>query len=248
MAGLSAVLPAFNEQEVIGQTVLAVDQALAKLVEDYEIIVVNDGSVDATAQRLAALQQRCPSLRVQTHARNLGYGAALATGFNAASKELIFLTDGDKQFDVAQLAEFWPLPPDVDLYIGYRSPRADPPLRRLFGWCWSLLVSGLFGDTARDVDCAFKLFRREIWQRLEIKSRGATFSAELLVKALRVGYRVRERPVRHYPRPAGSPTGARPAVIARAFKELFRLRRDLAVELASSEAAYQARQQPGTVR
>jgi glycosyltransferase involved in cell wall biosynthesis len=238
--GLSAVLPAYNEQEVIHQTVAAVDSALKELVDDYEIIVVNDGSVDQTAQRLAELQTRYPRLRVQTHARNRGYGAALATGFSAAQKELIFLTDGDKQFDVRELADFLPLPDDVDLYIGYRQPRADPPLRLLFGHGWNLVVRLLFGYTARDVDCAFKLFRREVWRRLDVRSRGATFSAELLVKARRVGYRVRERPVRHYPRPAGSPTGARPAVIARAFVELFRLRRDLNKELALSEAAYRS--------
>ncbi|MCC7104293.1 MAG: glycosyltransferase family 2 protein [Chloroflexi bacterium] len=238
MPGLSAVLPAYNEQEVIHQTVAAVDSALKELVDDYEIIVVNDGSIDQTAQRLAELQTRYPRLRIQTHERNRGYGAALATGFSAAQKELVFLTDGDKQFDVRELADFLPLPDDVDLYIGYRQPRADPPPRLLFGHGWNLVVRLLFGYTARDVDCAFKLFRREVWRRLDVRSRGATFSAELLVKARRVGFRIRERPVRHYPRPAGSPTGARPAVIARAFVELFRLRRDLNKELALSEAAY----------
>ena len=239
MASVSAVLPAFNEQEVIPQTVEAVDGVMRGLVEDYEIIVVNDGSRDRTAERLVELQQRYPRLRVATHERNRGYGAALATGFSSATKELIFLTDGDKQFDVAELSEFYPLPEEVDLFIGYRQPRADPWIRRLYGWGWNELVALLFGRTARDVDCAFKLFRRDVWRRTDVRATGATFSAEFLIKAQRLGYRLRERPVRHYPRPAGSPTGARPAVIARAFKELFRLRLNLGRELAESAARHQ---------
>lgn len=236
MESISAVLPAYNEQEVIARTVEAVDDVLSKLAHDYEIIVVDDGSRDATAERLAELQTRFPRLAVETHPRNRGYGAALATGFSAATKELIFLTDGDKQFDVAELRDFLPLPEDVDLYIGYRRPRADPWIRRLYGWGWNELVNLLFGPTARDVDCAFKLLRREVWQRTRVRATGATFSVEFLVKARRLGFRVRERPVRHYPRAAGSPTGGRPAVIARAFKELFRLRLKLRQELAESEA------------
>jgi glycosyltransferase involved in cell wall biosynthesis len=236
MSSISAVLPAYNEQEVIGRTVEAVDVVLSSLADDYEIIVVDDGSRDATAQRLAELQTRFPRLRVETHERNRGYGAALASGFSAASKELIFLTDGDKQFDVGQLYEFLPLPSDVDLYIGYRKPRADPWIRRLYGWGWNELVRLLFGPTAHDVDCAFKVFRREVWERTKVQASGATFSAEFLVKARRHGFRVRERPVRHYPRPAGSPTGGRPSVIVRAFKELLRLRLKLNQELTEGEA------------
>ena len=237
MIRISAVLPAYNEQEVIDRTVEAVDATLGTLADDYEIIVVDDGSRDATAERLAELRQRFARLRVVTHTHNRGYGAALASGFSAAGMELIFLTDGDKQFDVAEIGDFLPLPAEVDLYIGYRRPRADPWVRRFYGWGWNLLVNRLFGYTARDVDCAFKLFRREVWERTAVRAGGATFSAEFLVKARRLGYQVRERPVRHYPRPAGSPTGARPAVILRAFRELFRLRLELDRELAEATAA-----------
>jgi glycosyltransferase involved in cell wall biosynthesis len=239
-ASISAVLPAYNEAAVIASTVQAVAGTLAALGADYEIIVVNDGSRDGTAAVLAGLQPALPALRVVTHPTNRGYGAALASGFDAASRELIFLTDGDRQFDVGQLAEFLPLPAEVDLYIGYRQPRADPPLRKLYGWGWNQLVRLLFGPTARDVDCAFKLFRREVWRRTGVRATGATFSAELLIKARALGYRVRERPVRHYPRPAGAPTGARPAVIARAFRELFRLKRHLADDLALARAQLEA--------
>jgi glycosyltransferase involved in cell wall biosynthesis len=241
VASISVVLPAYNEQEVIANTVRSVDSAVSVLVDDFEIIVVNDGSRDATAERLTALQATCSRLRVETHPQNRGYGAALATGFDAARKELIFLTDGDKQFDVRELAGFLPeMDAQTDLVIGWRVKRADPPLRLLNAWGWKLLVNLLFGYTARDVDCAFKLFRRTVWQSLAVHARGATFSAELLVKARRLGFQVKERPVSHLPRTAGSPTGARPAVIARAFQELFRLRRNLDRELAESRARAEA--------
>ena len=223
MASISVVLPAYNEQEVITNTVRAVDAAVSALVDDFEIIVVNDGSRDATAERLTALQATCSRLRIETHPENRGYGAALASGFDAARKDLIFLTDGDKQFDVGELADFLPeMDAQTDLVIGWREKRADPPLRLLNAWGWKLLVNTLFGYTARDVDCAFKLFRRSVWESLAVYARGATFSAEFLIKARRLGFQVKERPVSHLPRTAGSPTGARPEVIVRAFIELFR--------------------------
>jgi glycosyltransferase involved in cell wall biosynthesis len=238
-------LPAYNEEAIIARTVLHVAEVLYGLSDDFEIIVTNDGSRDRTGAVLAALRTERPDLPLQvvTHERNRGYGAALASGFNAAGKELIFLTDGDKQFNVAELAEFLPEMDDqTDLVIGWRRNRADPPMRLVNAWGWKVLVNSLFGYTGRDVDCAFKLFRREVWQRTAVRATGATFSAELLVKARRLGYRIKEIGVGHYPREAGSPTGARPAVIARAFKELFRLRLSLDRELRDSERQWQARQ------
>jgi glycosyltransferase involved in cell wall biosynthesis len=238
--GISAVLPAYNEEAIIERTVRHVAEVLAGLAERFEIVVVNDGSRDGTAAVLARLQADEPALhlRVVTHQHNRGYGAALASGFDAAREELVFLTDGDKQFDVAELATFLPHFDDrTDLVIGWRRHRADPPLRRLNAWGWRLLVNGLFGYTARDVDCAFKLVRRRVWQGLTVHARGATFSAELLVKARRLGYRVKERPVSHFPRTAGRPTGARPDVIVRAFRELFQLWRNLDRELAEDPRA-----------
>jgi glycosyltransferase involved in cell wall biosynthesis len=240
MLSISAVLPAYNEEAVIADSVAAMVHTLESLGADYEVIVVNDGSRDRTARIVTELGERNPRIRLVSHAQNRGYGAALWTGFTSASKDLIFLTDGDKQFDVAELRDFLPLLDGADLAIGFREPRADPLIRRLNGWGWNSLVRLLFGYTARDVDCAFKLFRRSVLDRVDVRAKGATFSAEFLVKARRLGYVIRERRASHYPRPAGQATGAKPAVILRAFRELFRLRMALEAELAQSARARQA--------
>jgi glycosyltransferase involved in cell wall biosynthesis len=237
---ISAVLPAFNEEAIIERTVTHVAGVLDGLTEDFEVIVANDGSRDRTGAILADLQQRQPEmhLRVVTHERNCGYGAALASGFDAARKELIFLTDGDKQFDVGELRAFLPeMDPRTDLVIGWRQHRADPPMRKLNALGWKMLVNLLFGYTARDVDCAFKLFRRTVWNSMSVESRGATFSAEFLITARRLGFRITEVPVSHFPRTAGAPTGAHPRVIARAFVELFHLRMRLNSDLRRRKQA-----------
>jgi glycosyltransferase involved in cell wall biosynthesis len=237
---ISAVLPAYNEEAIIERSVLGLASVLATLVQDFEIIVVDDGSRDDTRQVLMALAETRPEvpLRVVLHQQNRGYGAALASGFDAATKDLIFMTDGDRQFDVTELAGFLPaLDAPTDLVIGWRAHRADPPMRLLNARGWKLLVNGLFGYTARDVDCAFKLFRRRVWQSVSVHARGATFSAEFLIKARRMGFQVKELPVSHLPRTAGKATGARLDVIARAFWELFQLWRHLDAELAADRAA-----------
>jgi glycosyltransferase involved in cell wall biosynthesis len=237
---ISAVLPAFNEEAIIERTVRHVADVLAGLAPDYEVIVTNDGSRDRTGEILAGLEASEPDLhlRVVTHPTNRGYGAALASGFDAARMELIFLTDGDKQFDVTELGQFFPaMQPGVDLVIGWRRNRADPFMRKMNALGWKMLVNLLFGYTARDVDCAFKLFRRRVWESMTVHARGATFSAEFLIKARRLGFRVTELPVSHFPRTAGSPTGARPDVIVRAFSELFRLWRNLDNELQADPRA-----------
>ena len=238
--GITAVLPAYNEEALIERSVRRMASVLRTLTHDYDVIVVNDGSRDRTGEILDRLASTEPDLRLRvvTHATNQGYGAALASGFDAATHELIFLTDGDEQFDVGELARFVAaMEPATDLVIGWRERRADPPMRLFNAWGWKLLVNGLFGYTARDVDCAFKLFRRRVWQRVTVRARGATFSAEFLVKARRLGFRVQELPVSHFPRTAGSPTGARPSVIVRAFAELFQLWRHLDAELADDRRA-----------
>lgn len=224
MPSISGVLPAFNEELVIADTVGSMVAALADLTEDYEVIVVNDGSRDSTRRVVEELSAGNPRIRCISHPVNRGYGAALGTGFAAATRELVFMTDGDKQFDPRELAIFLPHIQDADLVIGYRAPRRDPFMRRVNGWGWNLVVRLLFGYVARDVDCAFKLFRRSVLETVHVESIGATFSAEFLIKARRKGFRIKEMRATHLPRRAGHATGAKPAVILRAFRELIRLR------------------------
>ena len=210
-------------------------KTLEDLTDDYEVIVVNDGSRDATRKIVESLAAQNPRIRCVSHEVNRGYGAALWTGFTSATKDLIFLTDGDKQFDPREIAQFLPHIQDADLVIGYRAPRMDPPIRRFNAWGWNMLVRLLFGYVARDVDCAFKLFRRSVLDTVHVESVGATFSAEFLIKARRRGYRFVELRATHFPRTAGSATGAKLSVILRAFRELIKLRLTLSKSLKSRE-------------
>jgi len=228
VSSISAVIPAYNEALIIASTVQAVDDTLARLTDDYEIIVVNDGSQDATPRIVEALGQERPAVRLVSHAVNQGYGATLATGFATATRDYIFLTDGDRQFDVRELAGFLPLLDRVDMVVGYRRPRADPWVRRFYGWGWNQLVNTLFGYTARDVDCAFKLFPRRLLDDVQLHSTGHTLSPELLIKARRAGYRIAEVRVTHLPRTLGQAKGARIDHIVRSLLELVKLRFEVA--------------------
>ncbi|MBI1801480.1 MAG: glycosyltransferase family 2 protein [Chloroflexi bacterium] len=224
MPSLSAVMPAYNEEDNIAPQVTELVGTLRSLVTDFEVIVVNDGSRDRTGALVAGLGAEFPQVRLVQHAANQGYGAALYSGFMSATKEWVFLTDSDRQFDLSDLNRLLPLSRTADIVAGYRAPRRDPLMRVLNGMGWSALVTLLFGYMARDIDCAFKLFNRDILQHIKLDSRGATFSAEFLIRAKRAGYRIVEAPVSHRPRRAGRATGARLDVIIRAFRELFRLR------------------------
>lgn len=227
MTSISAVLPAYNEEANIARTATAVAEVLEQLGVEYEIIVVDDGSRDRTAEVTEQLSATNPNIRLVRHPVNQGYGSALATGFAAATKDLIFMTDGDAQFDVSEITKLLPLLQNADVAMGYRAPRRDPFIRKLNAFGWFVLGTLLFGYTARDIDCAFKLFRRSILDDVQVRSRGATFSLEFLVRAKRHGYRIAEVPVKHLPRVAGRQTGARPDVILRAFRELIAFRRQL---------------------
>jgi len=224
VTSLTVSMPAYNEAANIAQMVALVRERVSPLVSDFEIIVVNDGSADETGAIVRRLAAQDARVRLIEHPVNQGYGAAVADGIWAASKELVFFTDSDLQFDLSELPQFLSRIGEADMVIGYRYERSDPWVRTLFGHGWSWLVNLMFGYTARDVDCAFKLFRRSVLEAIEVKSRGAMFSAEFLVKAKRAGFKIVEEPVSHYPRRAGSQTGARLRVIARAFRELFKMR------------------------
>lgn len=230
MTTLSITMPAFNEAENIPAMITDVIEAVQNRIDEWEIIVVDDGSRDGTAAAVRQMAAQYPQVRLVQHETNQGYGTAVWTGLTSASKDLIFFTDADRQFDIHEIEKLLACIPPADLVVGCRAPRRDPFMRRLNGHGWSWLVTVLFGYTARDIDCAFKLMRRPVVDRLreEVQSGGATFSAEFLVRAKRAGFRIVEVPIHgHRPRVAGSPTGAKPAVILRAFKELVQFRLQL---------------------
>jgi glycosyltransferase involved in cell wall biosynthesis len=226
---LSIVLPAYNESANIESVVAASLAAGDKYCDDVEIVVVDDGSADATAEIVRALAVADARVRLVQHHVNRGYGDALKSGFAAASMPLVFFTDADNQFDLDELGNFLELVDHVDVVAGYRIDRCDPLFRRLNARAWNYLVRALFYVPVRDIDCAFKLFRREVFDGLQLESMGAMVNTELMVKLGRSGYRVVEVGVRHYPRRAGVARGANLRVIARALSELVTMHRRLSL-------------------
>ena len=224
MTSLTVGMPAYNEAENIGPMIDMVLDKVSPLVDDLEIVVVDDGSRDNTAAVISELSQRDPRIRLVQHEVNQGYGAAVRDAIWAATKDLVFFTDSDRQFDLSEMKAFFPALQFADMVVGYRHSRSDPWHRRFFGHGWSWLVNLLFGYTARDIDCAFKLFKREVIDTITVDSGGAMFSAEFMVRTKRAGFKIVEMPVSHLPRVAGTQTGAKPAVILRAFGELIKLR------------------------
>jgi glycosyltransferase involved in cell wall biosynthesis len=220
---ISVFFPCYNEQDNVGRVVKLAIEVLEGLTKDYEVIIVNDGSKDGTGEVADALAGMNSRVRVVHHPKNSGYGAALQSGIRAARKELVFFADGDGQFDIGEIKLLLPMIEQNDIVCGYRLNRKDPLVRKLNGRLWTMLVNLLFGMRIRDIDCAFKLFRREIFDDMKMSSGGALISAEILARATRRGYRIAQVGVHHYPRTAGKQTGASPKVILRAFKELFAL-------------------------
>jgi glycosyltransferase involved in cell wall biosynthesis len=225
---LSWFFPAHNEEANVEPLVAEAKDALAALADTWEIVIVDDGSRDRTPEIADSLAADDPQrVRAVHHSTNLGYGAALRSGFAAARYPLVAFTDGDRQFRVADLGILTARlqqPDAPDVVAGYRIRRADPPLRTVYARLYRLAIRTFFGLRVRDVDCACKLFRREALAGLRVESGGAFFSAELLIKLRESSRRVVEVGVPHYPRTAGSPTGARPSVIWRAVRDFWALR------------------------
>jgi len=228
VARLSWFFPAHNEEANLADLVAEALVALPDLAEAFEIIIVDDGSRDATPRLADELEAANPGVvRAVHHPTNLGYGAALKTGFRAARHDLVAFTDGDRQFRVADLGRLTARlqgPDAPDAVVGFRIKRADPPLRTVYARLYRLANRIFFGLRVRDVDCACKVFRRNALTGLRVESGGAFFSAELLIKLGARGKRIAEVGVPHYPRTAGSPTGAKPSVIFRAVRDFWGLR------------------------
>ncbi len=218
--GISVVLPAYNEAQVIDTTIGEVVTTLREWGADFEVIVVNDGSADRTGALVAAYAAREPRLRLVSHDANRGYGAALASGFAAATKDLTLFMDADGQFTIRDLARLLVLSDGCDAVLGYRIQRQDSPLRQLNAWGWRTLVWLALGVRVRDLDCAFKLIRTDVLHRFPPTTQSALVNAELVYTLNRVGARYCQVGVRHLPRQGGRATGAHPRVIARALWDL----------------------------
>lgn len=224
-ASISVFFPAYNDEATIGPLVETALAVLPTLTDDYEVIVVDDGSTDATAAVLDELERTHPRrVRVVRHASNRGYGGALRTGFASAGKDLVFYTDGDAQYDVRELADLRPLLTEaVDIVNGYKIKRADEGRRKLLGAFYNRLAHLLFGIPVRDVDCDFRLLRRQALERIELFSSSGSICVELVYKLHRAGCVFAEAPVHHYPRLHGRSQFFTPRRVARTARDFFSL-------------------------
>jgi glycosyltransferase involved in cell wall biosynthesis len=202
--GISVFFPAFNDARSIGKLVTDALEILPELTDDYEVIVINDGSTDETAEVLADLAKNHEKISIIRHETNQGYGGALRSGFQAASKDLVFYTDGDAQYDIRDLPKLLNLLDEkTDVVNGYKLERGDKMNRRVVGSFYNKLARFLFSLPISDVDCDFRLLRREVLGKITLSSTSGSICAELVYKLKRVGASFREIGVNHYERPFG---------------------------------------------
>jgi glycosyltransferase involved in cell wall biosynthesis len=202
--GLSVFFPAYNDSGTIASLVISARQAARELTSNFEVIIVNDGSADATAQIADELARTYPEVRVVHHERNRGYGGALRSGFEASTRDLIFYTDGDAQYDPAEMTVLWRAFNDnVDLVNGYKISRSDPLHRMIIGRIYHHTVKLLFGLKVRDIDCDFRLMRRRMFEVVQLEKNSGVICLEMMKKFKDAGFRVAEVPVHHYHRAHG---------------------------------------------
>jgi glycosyltransferase involved in cell wall biosynthesis len=224
---ISTFFPCYNEEANVENTTLAALRTLERIAEDFEIIIVNDGSIDRTGEIAERLAAEHPRVKAVHNNPNLGYGGALQRGFREATKTWVFYTDGDGQFDFEEIDKLLPLLDQYDIVSAYRVDRKDSLVRKLNAFAWTTLVNLVFGLRLRDIDCAYKIFPRKLFDEIEMSSMGALIDAEILARAKRIGYTMGQVGVHHYPRTAGEQSGATLRVILRAFKELFALNKHI---------------------
>lgn len=230
MDNISIVIPAYEEEATVELVVREVSSISQTCFHNYEIILVNDGSKDHTGEISRRLVEEIPCLRVVEHYPNRGYGGALKAGFNAATKDLIAFIPADGQYDFSEIRNLLDNIDHADIVCGYRYNRQDNNIRKINAWGWNRLVQLMFGYLCRDVDCGFKLFRRELLEYMTISSNGALIDTEFLAKARLYQLRIVEVPVTHFNRKAGRATGANLKVIFKAFKDLVGFRFKLIAE------------------
>lgn len=223
LPSLSVFFPAFNEAKNLPELIKQAYEVLPQLAKKYEVIVVNDGSVDNTQSVVNKLAKNLPHLRLVNHDKNRGYGAALRTGFESAVSEWVFFSDADLQFDLHELKSFIPFTDKYKVIIGYRTTRADGKGRHLNAWLFKFFIDTLFRLHVKDIDCAFKLFKNSELKKIALTSSGAFTSSELLYKLKKERLAFKQLPVSHYQRKYGNPTGANFKVIVKAGLEALRL-------------------------
>lgn len=236
-AGLTIFFPAYNDAFTIASLVIRAAQAAAAVTDDFEIVVVNDGSADATRAILEELAGRYACLRIVHHEKNRGYGGALRSGFDAARKPFIFYTDGDAQYDPAELTVLWAqMQPGVDLVNGYKISRSDPLHRIVIGRLYHHVVKRAFGLKVRDVDCDFRLMRRSIFDRVQLRESSGVICIEMMKKIQDAGFRIVEAPVHHYHRLSGRSQFFNVRRVFRTLLDVRRLWWDLVVQPSGRRA------------
>jgi glycosyltransferase involved in cell wall biosynthesis len=228
--GISVFLPSHNEEGNVERVVRSWIAECPRVAENFEVIVVDDGSRDRTGEIAERLAAEDSHVKVVRHPVNRGYGGAVISGIRAATQPYVLLCDGDGQFDPADLERLTPFVPEYDVVCGRRAHRADHLMRRVNGKAWTTLVRVLLGITISDIDCGFKLFKREKLDGMELRAHGAMISTELMARVAGRGAKIKEVGVQHLPRMAGEQSGATLKVIGRAFKELFALYGELRSE------------------
>jgi glycosyltransferase involved in cell wall biosynthesis len=219
LSSVSAFFPCYNDARTIGGLVAGVEAALQAITDEYEIIVVNDASTDDSAEVLAETQRVTPTLVVVQHDKNRGYGGALRSGFAAAGKDYVFYTDGDGQYDPAELTLLaHEMKPGVDVVNGYKISRQDPWYRQVIGSLYQHVTRRLFSFPIRDVDCDFRLLRRSVFDYIELESNDGAICIELVRKLSDSGFRMVEVPVHHFARAYGTSQFFRPRRIMRALR------------------------------
>lgn len=245
-SSISAFFPAFNDAENLRVQIPRAIEILRQLTRDFEIIVVDDGSTDATSDVLDFFRSQLPALRVVRHPHNLGYGAALQSGFSHATKDLIFYTDGDCQYDVRELEKLLQkMSVDVDVVNGFKINRADAAHRAVVGRLYHRLVKTFFRLRVRDVDCDFRLIRRKAMEAISLTSRTGAICVDLMCQIERSGCRVVEVPVNHFPRLHGKSQFFRVGPVARTMVDVFRLWINLILLKRTHPARGSSRSAPG---
>ncbi len=241
---ISAFFPAYNDAGTIPSMVIAADMTLRSITDDYEVIVVNDGSGDHTGAVLEELKRSYPRLKVVHHQKNRGYGGALRTGFATASKELVFYTDGDAQYDPREMTVLLEaLSPGVDVVNGYKISRADPLHRIVIGKMYHRMVKFAFGLKIRDTDCDFRLFRRYVFDKVHLERDSGVICVEMMKKVQDAGFNVAQVPVNHFHRAYGHSQFFNFRRVFRVGVDLIKLWRELVWEKRDTRAVAAAVQE-----